>query len=188
MDLCKSPNDVQTSLTSIFNIQTCEETKTDDRAKEKEGGHGRLEIGEGRLFAALHIWGLREIWHDMQLRTLMNVQIRPSVLCDQNATDHTQTNENFLSCFRKRNNLPTKRSQCNIMRKPKKIKKITRLTVPSKRYYGRSVSRNETIRQIKLSPTHRAGTPLMIEKRLYRSEIDDFVQAPVTMAIESRVI
>ena len=27
----------------------------------------------------------------MQLHTLMNVQIRPSVLCDQNVTDHTQT-------------------------------------------------------------------------------------------------
>ncbi|KAL4577778.1 hypothetical protein LXL04_013891 [Taraxacum kok-saghyz] len=70
----------------------------------------------------------------------------------------------------------------DIMRIPKQINKLTRLTVHSKTIYwslsfskrnhspnktvtlenfDRSVSRNETIRRIKLSPTHRAGTPLI---------------------------
>ncbi|KAL4579746.1 hypothetical protein LXL04_015911 [Taraxacum kok-saghyz] len=47
------------------------------------------------------------------------------------------------------------------MRIPKQINNITRLTVLSKKFTGRSVSRNETIRRIKLSPAHRAGTPLV---------------------------
>ncbi|KAL4561696.1 hypothetical protein LXL04_033867 [Taraxacum kok-saghyz] len=56
------------------------------------------------------------------------------------------------------------------MRIPKQINNITRLTVLSKKFTGHSVSRNETIRRIKLSPAHRAGTPLRV--RGHRDEGD----------------
>ncbi|KAL4554792.1 hypothetical protein LXL04_037398 [Taraxacum kok-saghyz] len=50
----------------------------------------------------------------------------------------------------------------NDSKKPKQINKITRLTALRKEITGRSVFRNETIFRIKLSPAHRAGTPLYI--------------------------